>query len=246
MLPALRVVNIEEQLRTHGYALVRSADLRLNPEVRQHEAALAAEWNALELDNYVRGRRFRERRWGRYCYIPAERSIRLLAHRPYFQSTTANSYAGGIDRVVAPLTETSLRNPLLNALIEFDYAQFPVAEDLARDAWQVACHQFRIIARPDEPGEPTPEGVHRDEIDFGALHLLSRSNAQGGYSKIYDNDRREIAEFCLESRMDTMFWADHDVLHAATPITQIDPSEPAIRDILILGYKRVPALRDAD
>jgi hypothetical protein len=243
MQPVVRAVDIKEQLRTKGYSLARSVELPLSPKVRQHEAALAAEWNSLELDNYLKGARFRERRWGRYCYIPAEHSIRLMTHRPYFQTMTANSYAGGIHRVVAPLTESSLNNPLLNALIEFNYAQFPVAEELGRDAWEVACHQFRIIARPDEPGEPTPEGIHRDEIDFGAIHLISRSNAKGGYSRIYDNAKQQIAEFCLESPMDTMFWADRDVLHAATTITPADPSKPATRDILILGYKRVPELR---
>jgi hypothetical protein len=245
MLSVVRPIDIKAQLRTQGYSLVRSADLPLDPAVREHEAALAAEWNSLELDNYLQGARFRERRYGRYCYIPAEHNIRLLSHQPYFQSKTANSYAGGIHRVVAPLTASSVRNPLLNALIEFDYAQFPVAEELGREAWQVACHQFRIIARPDEPGEPTPEGIHRDEIDFGAIHLLSRSNVEGGYSRIYDNAEHQVAEFCLESPLDTLFWADHDVLHSVTPITAADPGRLAVRDILILGYKRVPELRNA-
>jgi hypothetical protein len=245
MQPVLRTVDVKAQLRMHGYSLVRSAELPLNPEIREHEPTLAEDWNNLELDNYLRGARFRERRWGRYCYMPTEHRIRLMAHRPYFQSTTANGYAGGIHRVVAPLAETSVRNPLLDALIEFNYAQFPVARELGQDAWEVACHQFRIIARPGEPGEPTPEGIHRDEIDFGAIHLISRSNVEGGYSKIYDNDKREIASFCLESRMDTLFWADHDVLHATTSIKQIDADSPAIRDILILGYKHAPELRDA-
>ncbi|UVS81020.1 2OG-Fe dioxygenase family protein [Actinokineospora sp. UTMC 2448] len=242
----LQLVDIKGQLRDQGHSLVRGPELPLDPAVREHEEALAAEWDNLGPDNYLKGGgRFRERRYGRYCYIPAERSIRLLAHQPYYQSPMANTYAGGIHRVVDPLTQSSVDNPLMNALIEFNYAQFPVAPEWDADAWEVACHQFRIIATPDEVGEPTPEGIHRDEIDFGAIHLMSRTNVAGGVSLVYDNDRRPIAEFALESRMDTMFWADHDVLHAVTPITPADPRRPAVRDILILGYRRVPELRDA-
>ncbi|MFI7116254.1 2OG-Fe dioxygenase family protein [Amycolatopsis sp. NPDC049868] len=245
MLNELEAVDIKGDLREQGYSLVRAEDLPLDPAVRRHEATLAAEWENLGADNYLKnGGRFRERRYGRFCYIPAEHSIRLLAHRPYFQSEMANSYAGGIQRVVDPVTETSVKNPLMNALIEFNYAQFPAKDEHADDAWEVACHQFRIIARPDELGEPTPEGIHRDEIDFGAIHLMSRTNVTGGLSKIYDNEREQIAEFALESRMDTMFWADRDVLHAVTPIKPADTSRSAVRDILILGYRRVPELRD--
>ncbi len=246
MLNELKIVDIKGQLRDQGFSLVRTEDLPLDPAVRVHEEALADEWNHLGPDNYLKNAaRFRERRYGRFCYIPAERSIRLLEHQPYYQSPMANSYAGGIHRVVEPVTESSVNNPLMNALIEFDFAQFPVADELARDAWEVACHQFRIIATPDEVGEPTPEGIHRDEIDFGAIHLMSRTNVSGGLSRVYDNDRNQVAEFALESRMDTMFWADQDVLHAVTPIVPTDPEKRAVRDILILGYRRVPELRDA-
>jgi hypothetical protein len=244
MPDSLDVIDVKAQLRTRGYSLVRSAELALEPAVRQHEAAFAAEWNNLELDNYLKGARFRERRYGRYFYLPAQHDIRLLPHQPYYQSPNANRYAGGIHRIVAPLTESSVRNPLMNALIEFNYSQFPVGDELGSDPWEVACHQFRIVARPDEAGEPTPEGIHRDEIDFGAIHLMSRTNAEGGCSQVYDNDKVRVAEFCLESRMDTMFWADRDVLHAVTPMTVRDGSKPGIRDILILGYKRMPELRN--
>src|SRR6185437_8355479 len=32
--------------------------------------------------------------------------------------------------------------------------------------WHIEVHQFRIEARADEAGEPTPEGVHRDGVDY--------------------------------------------------------------------------------
>lgn len=240
---------IEKALREQGYCLVRGAELEIDHSVRASESEFVSEWANLEPDKYLRnGARFRERRYGRYYYLPRTRAIRLLAHRPYFQSETANSYAGGIQREVAPLTASSVKNPLMNALIEFNFAQFPVAADDARmdQPWEVACHQFRIIATPDEVGEPTPEGIHRDEIDYGAIHLVSRSNVTGGSSRVYDNDSKPIAEFVLESRWDTLFWADEQVLHSVTPITPDNRGARAVRDILILGYRCEPGLRETD
>lgn len=235
---------VREHLRTRGFALVRGEHLDLPASARAYQAGLAAEWDALDRDNYLKGgARFRERRYGRYCYLPSRDDIQLLEHQPYYQSRAANGYAGGIRRHVSPLTTSSVHNPLLDELIRFDFAQFPVADEHLDDTWSVACHQFRIIATPEEVGDPTPEGIHRDEIDFGAIHLMSRTNAAGGISRVYDDDRQLLAQFQLQSALDTMFWADSKILHAVTPITVLDPPEPAVRDILILGYTRTPGLR---
>lgn len=244
-----RTNTVQVDLKERGYALTAGSDLELEPAVREYEKALADEWNNLEADNYLKdGARFRERRYGRFRYVPATDEVNLLAHRPYFQSEEANSYAGGIERVVEPLTRGSVDSPLLNELIRFNFRHFPVAADDERRAqpWEVACHQFRIISSAGQVGEPTPEGIHRDEIDFGAIHLMSKSNTEGGLSRVYDNDSKLIAEFCLEDPMDTMFWADQLVLHSVTPIYAVDDRHSAVRDILILGYTCKPGLSPTD
>ena len=233
------MIDIRTTLRETGYCLVRGDDLDIDRTDLRNENAFVAEWDDLHRDNYLKnGARFRERRYGRFRYVPNERTVQLLPHQPYFQSEEANSYAGGIHRVVAPLTPSTVRNVLMNHLIETDFARFPIdADDDRRNrAWEVACHQFRIIARPGEVGEPTPEGIHRDEIDYGAIHLISRSDAAGGHSRVYDNGKNLLAELVLESRWDTLYWADRQVLHSVTPITPVGAAERAVRDILILGY----------
>ncbi|MCV3215379.1 2OG-Fe dioxygenase family protein [Plectonema radiosum NIES-515] len=237
---------VKDALRKQGFCMVKGDELGLDPSVRTHEAEFASEWSNLGSDDYLKNSaKFRKRRYGRFCYIPSERSIRQLAHQPYYQSSSANYYAGGIHRVVAPLTDTSVKNPLLAELIRFDFDRFPVNAEVFHDTWEVACHQFQIISRPGELGEPTPEGIHRDEIDFGAIHLLSRSNVNGGQTQIYDLERTLVTDFLLESPMDSMFWNDRQILHAVKSFTPFDPKQLAIRDILALGYKRDPALRDA-
>ncbi|GII76184.1 hypothetical protein Sru01_11660 [Sphaerisporangium rufum] len=235
---------VRDDLRAQGYSLLREHELKIDPAMRRHAAALAGEWDHLETDRYLKdGATFRERRYDRFYYLPATGTIRLRPHRPYFQSMSANEYAGGIDRDVAGLTPSTLANPLLAELLEFDFAQFPVSDRERHLPWDVQCHQFRIITTPNELGDPTPEGPHRDEVDFGAIHLMSRTNADGGHSQVYDAGKELVTEFCLENRMDTMFWADRQVLHAVTPVTARDASRPAVRDVLILGYKCSPGLR---
>ncbi|WP_406065838.1 2OG-Fe dioxygenase family protein [Streptomyces sp. NBC_01077] len=238
---------IHSDLSHRGYALVRGADLDVDASARAAAAALADEWNRLEPDRYLKnGATFRERRYARFRYLPRTRSIQLLAHRPYFQSTEANRYAGGIRREVAPLTRASLGNDLFNELIRFDFSQFPVDEAGLDHPWEVACHQFRTRATPREAGEPTPEGIHRDEIDFGAIHLMDRVNTRGGDSRVHSESGELLAEFRLEDPLDTMFWADRDVLHSVTPTAPVDPARNATRDILILGYTCSPGLRASD
>jgi hypothetical protein len=242
------VLTIREQLQTNGYALVAGGDLPIDPALRQFEATLAAEWECLEIDKYLRmGARFRERRYDRFRYLPSTGSVTLRPHRPYFQSMEANGYGGGIQREVAPLTTSTLENPLLMSLIGFDFQQFPVAPGRLDQPWDVQCHQFRIVGRAAELGEPTPEGPHRDEVDFGAIHLMSRSNVAGGNSQVFNPDSDELlADFCLENIMDTMYWADSKVLHAVTPISAQDDDQQALRDVLILGYQHAPALDEDD
>jgi hypothetical protein len=242
-MSSTQVQEVAEELRTKGYALVSAGRLDIDPELRRHERDLAQEWERLETDRYLKGgARFRERRYDRFVFRPSTGESRLRAHVPYYQSGDANEYAGGIQREVAPLAESSLDNPLLLALIPFDFAKFPVAPELFADTWDVQCHQFRIIGFPGELGDPTPEGPHRDEVDFGAIHLMHRRNAEGGESQVYTVDKEFVAEFRLESRMDTMYWADAKILHAVRPITAIDPDQAAIRDVLILGYRHAPEL----
>ena len=111
---------VRTDLRSKGCCFVPGAGLQIGQKAYQSAAELATEWENLEPDKYLKnGARFRERRYGRFYYVPRTNSIQLLKHRPYFQSKDANAYAGGIHREVAPLTESSVESPLMTTLIAF-------------------------------------------------------------------------------------------------------------------------------
>ena len=44
------------------------------------------------------------------------------------------------------------------------------------DNWHIEAHQFRIEARVGEHGKPTPEGMHRDGVDYVLNLAVVKSN----------------------------------------------------------------------
>ncbi|MFX8219121.1 2OG-Fe dioxygenase family protein, partial [Acinetobacter baumannii] len=80
-----------------------------------------------------------------------------------------------------------------------------VFDRLAPDvrAWQVEVHQFRIEATPGHAGEPTPEGRHRDGVDYVLVLLIRRDNIASGTTGIYRvEDGREVGSFTLTTPFD--------------------------------------------
>ncbi len=141
-----------------------------------------------------------------------------------------------------------MTNRFLRELIRFDFNQFPVEGWQAVRTWTVDVHLFRIIGQPEEAGEPTPEGVHHDGDEFNAVHLVQRRNAVGGVSGIYDNDRCLLESLTLRESMDSLILWDPHVMHGVSAIRPEVPGQPAIRDVLIIGYNpdRRVAFLEAD
>ena len=53
--------------------------------------------------------------------------------------------------------------------------------------WFIEAHPFRIDTT-DGVGRPTPEGAHRDGVDFVAVLLVSREGVKGGETRVFDAD----------------------------------------------------------
>jgi hypothetical protein len=107
----------------------------------------------------------------------------------------------------------------------------------AAGGWHVEAHQFRIEARSDAEGLPTPEGLHRDGVDWVLVMLIDRVNVAEGVTKIHASNRGEIGSFCLAAPFDSALVDDHRCYHAVTPIVPIDPTAPAHRDVLVVTFR---------
>ena len=110
--------------------------------------------------------------------------------------------------------------------------------ELRPPAWHVEIHQFRIEARPGEEGRPTPEGMHRDGVDWVLVLMVRRENVASGETTIYDLVKRPLGSFTLTAPLDSALVDDSRVYHGVTPVVPLDPAQPAYRDVLVVTFRR--------
>jgi hypothetical protein len=230
-----------EQLERDGFAYVPATEMQqLLPRAAVETwDTFAASWNDLGVDTYMAdGGRYRRRRFG--AFSASAESIVRKPHQPHYQSRDYNVLNGGIERWFEPLTDEIAQHASLQALLRLCFAVFDglTPRDSRPDSWHVECHQFRIEARASEHGQPTPEGLHRDGVDWVLVTLVNRTNIAEGVTSIHDASRREVGRFTLTHALDSAFVDDSRVYHGVTAVVPLDPTQPAHRDVLVLTFRR--------
>jgi len=199
--------------------------------------AFAASWNDLEVDSYLADRgRYRRRRHAVLSARPSGAIVRE-PDQPHYQAAEYNPLFGGLARWFAPIDPDIARGASLSTILEFCRALFGSLAPSAA-AWRIEVHQFRIEARAGEAGQPTPEGVHRDGVDFVLVLLIARRNIVSGTTTVYSVDRRPLGSFTLTAPLDAVLVDDARVCHGVTPVTPLDPEQPGHRDVLVVTFRR--------
>ena len=106
-----------------------------------------------------------------------------------------------------------------------------------RASWHIECHQFRIEARPDAAGQPTPEGVHRDGVDYVLVMLVNRTNIESGTTTVHAPNGTVLGSFTLSAPFDAALVDDARVMHGVTAVHPVDPGRPAFRDVLVVTFR---------
>ena len=161
--------------------------------------------------------------------------IHRKAHQPHYQSRDYNPLNGGIARWFDPVLPEIAAGASMTAILATCRTLF---EQLAptRD-WHIEVHQFRIEARSGVEGRPTPEGMHRDGVDYVLVLLVGRRNIQSGVTSIRATDGTDLGSFTLTEPCDAAWVDDHRVMHGVTPVEPIDPAEPGFRDVLVVTFR---------
>jgi hypothetical protein len=231
--------DVRRDIAGQGFAWIPASAWSIDPQLEPYWQRLCEDWDHLELDRYLeRGAKFRQRRYGRFSWSPASDALMELPHEPYFQPEDENAYAGGIVRAFAPLLPDTVHNPFLHALVRSTFACLPIASDKQGETWEVRIHQIRVVASPEEPGLPAPEGIHQDGTDFLTLHLVRRRNVVGAESTIYDLQRKPIWSFTMLNPFDSMILEDPRIMHGVTPVYPADGRTPGHRDLLGIDFIR--------
>lgn len=231
-LEALRARIVER-----GYAFEPAASLRRALGALPDWDAFAASWDRLVLDTHLpEGHRYRRRRHATLSAAAGARVARREAHAPHYQAREYNRLVGGIERWFEPVEDAILEGATFQRIVGFCLELFAPLQPQA--AWHIECHQFRIEARPDAEGLPTPEGVHRDGVDYVLVMLVRRENIASGTTTVHALDDRQLGSFTLADPLDAALVDDARVKHGVTAVTPVDPGRPAYRDVLVVTLRR--------
>lgn len=230
--PFTGLTQLTDALRTTGYALLSPADVcTLAGCTPEQLDTLAASWDHLEPDNYLKdGGRYRRRRHA--CFIQDGTALSQTPHRAHWQPVEYNALHGGMHRLFAPVEPGTVANPAWQRLLQALGAVCTRVRGEAR--WFVEAHQFRIDTL-DGIGRPTPEGAHRDGVDFVAVLLVGRHHIKGGETRVFEADGPDGKRFTMQAAWTLLLLDDARVIHESTPIQPA--GENGHRDTLVLTWR---------
>ena len=224
--------------RTH-YVLVPSREFTFAAALHASREQFTRDWEHLESDPYMAdGGSYRLRRYGLFRLSAATGQLTHMPGASFFQSTEINPLNGGEQRHFAPLTAETVKNRFLRELVKCDFTQL-TSKKSTEDDWLIGVHQIRIVAMPDVAGNPTPEGIHRDDETYTAQHLIARHNIDGGSNCFYgigsEPTRRPQVVWTQESFFDSYYF-DRSVWHSVSSIVSSDRDGEGHRDVLLIDF----------
>ena len=233
---------LHDRLQRDGYAFLTADHMcrRLGESQALADwAAFVASWNELPPDAYLAAHgRHRRRRHATFS-VSAAGEIQREPQQPHYQSAHYNALQGDIQRWFEPIQPALADGPSLHRILLFSQTLFGSLAPATRE-WHIEVHQFRIEARAGEAGEPTPEGSHRDGVDYVLVLLIDRANIESGTTTIHDGAGTLLGSFTLTHALDAALVDDARVWHGVTPVTPFDPQQAAHRDVLVVTFKAKP------
>lgn len=234
MLESKSLAQATGRLSAEGWAFLppATAAAALGLDIGRLDALRDA-WSRLPRDTYLRdGGRYRCRRHSCFVQQFPSGAPSAVPHRAHWQPTSYNALHGGIERWFEPIESAVASTPVWNQLLGATGRLF--AEVRRVDRWYIEAHQFRIDTEGGI-GRPTPEGAHRDGVDFVALVLVARQGIRGGETRVFDTQGSSGLRFTMTEPWSMLLMDDARVVHETTPI---QPDEAAgFRDTLVLTYR---------
>ncbi|HEU4408148.1 MAG TPA: 2OG-Fe dioxygenase family protein [Polyangiaceae bacterium] len=225
---------LAQALRARGYAALspRALAERLGVEPGALEA-LGPSWADLPPDEHLRdGGRYRRRRHS--CFVVAGERVEQAPHRAHWQPREYNALHGGIERWFEPVDPAVARGPVFARLLSGLGVAFSALKN--EGPWFVEAHQFRIDTT-EGIGRPTPEGAHRDGVDFVAVLMVRRVGVKGGETRVFDAEGPGGVRFTMSEPWSALLLDDERVIHESTPIQPEGEGEYGHRDTLVLTYR---------
>lgn len=224
---------VQAQMRAQGYAALAPQAVAALAQADTGELlTFAPYWNDLPPDTYLKdGGRYRYRRHS--CFVAEGDHLQQAPHRAHWQSLDYNALHGGMQRWFQPISAALLAQPSWQRLLLGIGGICTALSGVAR--WHVEAHQFRIDTS-DGIGRPTPEGAHRDGVDYVAVILIARHAIKGGETRVFEADGPQGQRFTLSEPWSALLLDDARMIHETTPIQPA--GDYGYRDTLVLTYRR--------
>lgn len=236
------VGELVSNLRQQGYAVLSPAGVRELTRCSETSlGSLSASWENLCPDTYLKdGGHYRRRRHS--CFVVAGRQLTQVPHRAHWQPLAYNALHGGMRRWFEPVEPQVVAQAswgqMLRTLTQVFAHLGPTSADGAPAGdhpWYLEAHQFRIDTA-DGIGRPTPEGAHRDGVDFVAVFLVNRTGIKGGETRVFEAAGPHGQRFTLTEPWSLLLLDDARVIHESTPIQPLTPGQ-GHRDTLVLTWR---------
>jgi len=203
--------------------------------------ALSPSWNNMPPDNYLKdGGRYRRRLHSSFVF--EHNKLSQVPHRAHWQSVDYNALHGGMERWFEPMLEATVNTPAWTQLLKAFAHTAAQVRGTPNTTWCIEAHQFRIDTT-DGIGRPTPEGAHRDGVDFVAVFMVNRTDIKGGETRVFEANGPQGERFTLSEPWSLMLLDDTRVIHESTPIQPL--AEGGHRDTLVLTC-RADKFQDAE
>lgn len=213
--PLTSLDQLNNTLSTQGFAVLGSDSVCALAGISiEALRALQPSWSDLPPDQYLKdGGRYRRRRHASFEVTPDQ--LKLVPHRAHWQPLSYNALHGGMQRwfdAMAPeVVQQDVWQKLLRGLARLASAA------QGDQTWFTEAHQFRIDTT-DGIGRPTPEGAHRDGVNWVAVFLLDRQGIKGGETRVFDINSPNGQRFTLTEPWSLLLLDDTRVIHETTPI----------------------------
>ena len=207
------------------------------PQWPREWGLLTDSWDRLPPDAHLKdGGRYRRRRHACFIQEVPSDALTLVPHRAHWQPTDYNALHGGFERWFDPIEPAVAQAPAWTALLTRIGNLFAQVKAVPR--WHIEAHQFRIDTSSGV-GRPTPEGAHRDGVDFVVVMMVARRGVKGGETRVFDAHGPSGVRFLMQEPLTALLLDDERVIHETTPIFPADGQQDhqGLRDTLVLTYR---------
>jgi hypothetical protein len=238
----------DQALRQDGLRLLMPAEfcatLQLPaPPWTRDWLRLGESWMRLPPDAHLRdGGHYRRRRHACFIQDLASATLTQTPPRAHWQPTDYNALHGGFERWFDPVEPAVAQAEAWTELLASLGRLFAQVRPVPR--WHIEAHQFRIDTTGGV-GRPTPEGAHRDGVDFVVVLMVARHGVKGGETRVFDAHGPHGVRFVMEQPLTALLLDDARVIHETTPILpahhpsqhSADEASGGFRDTLVLTYR---------